>query len=281
MFATAAASSSLLAPACNRRRSSSSFAASRKSCVVTRAAAGAGGDLAGGGSGGDDEEDDLPRPIKLNANQARIAAMAFEVLYEKDPKEGLEELFKDKERPGLRLKLQQSIRAANEACKEGATVECAAAWEEVDGLEDAAMRAGMSQNAPSYADDEPSKKQGGASTSSVNKPLTPAAPKKAQDRSADPLAGMKPCQGDECEAPQGTLQARFRLEKLLASTPGGSVDDLSEGSVDELADAISEAVDIAMEMCENGEVPGQCAIAWEVVEELSASASKRKEKRGE
>ena len=26
--------------------------------------------------------------------------------------------------------------AANEACKNGATVECAAAWEEVDGLED-------------------------------------------------------------------------------------------------------------------------------------------------
>ena len=27
-------------------------------------------------------------------------------------------------------------------------MECAAAWEEVDGLEDAAMRAGMTQNAP-------------------------------------------------------------------------------------------------------------------------------------
>jgi len=27
------------------------------------------------------------------------------------------------------------LAAANEACKDGATVECAAAWEEVDGLE--------------------------------------------------------------------------------------------------------------------------------------------------
>ena len=101
-------------------------------------------------------------------------------------------MMKDKERPGLRAKLQQAIKgafaspfapvrhsphlfllgssssanaeitrprrrtltrphshprafsnaAANEACKDGATVECAAAWEEVDGLEDAAMRAG-------------------------------------------------------------------------------------------------------------------------------------------
>ena len=51
-------------------------------------------------------------PIKLTADQARIAALAFEVLYEKDPVEDLEEMLKDKERPGLRLKLQQAIEGA-------------------------------------------------------------------------------------------------------------------------------------------------------------------------
>ena len=29
-------------------------------------------------------------------------------------------------------------------------------------------------------------------------------------------------------------------------------------------------------MCENREDPSQCAVAWEVVEELSASANKKK-----
>ena len=58
---------------------------------------------------GETLDDDLPPPIKLTADQARIAALAFEVLYEKDPVEDLEEMLKDKERPGLRLKLQQAI----------------------------------------------------------------------------------------------------------------------------------------------------------------------------
>ena len=34
------------------------------------------------------------------------------MLYEKDPVEDLEEMLKDKERPGLRLKLQQAIEGA-------------------------------------------------------------------------------------------------------------------------------------------------------------------------
>ena len=119
--------------------------------------------------------DDLPPPIKLTADQARIAALAFEVLYEKDPVEDLEEMSRTR-RSGLRLKLQQAIegalafrfvvcrvilsrrssnrllpstlRAAANEVQAGATVECAVD-EEVDGLEDAAMRAGMTQNAPS------------------------------------------------------------------------------------------------------------------------------------
>lgn len=43
--------------------------------------------------------------------QARIASLAFEVLYERDPVESLEELFVDKEeRPGLRFRLTQAIK---------------------------------------------------------------------------------------------------------------------------------------------------------------------------
>merc|ERR1712216_577776 len=129
----------VITPAFARTRISLAIRASARltSRVVVHAA---------GSDGNAEDEDDLPPPIKLTADQARIAALAFEVLYEKDPKEDMEEMLKDKERPGLRAKLQQAIKAANEACKDGATVECAAACEEVDGLEDAAMRAGMTQN---------------------------------------------------------------------------------------------------------------------------------------
>ena len=64
---------------------------------------------------GEEEEDDLPPPIKLTADQARIAALAFEVLYEKDPVEEMEQMLVDRERPGLRLKLQQAIKGAARA----------------------------------------------------------------------------------------------------------------------------------------------------------------------
>lgn len=56
------------------------------------------------------EDDDLPEPIRLTPNQARIAAIAFEVLYQKDPREDMEELLVDRERPELRAKLQRAIR---------------------------------------------------------------------------------------------------------------------------------------------------------------------------
>jgi hypothetical protein len=58
------------------------------------------------------EDDDVPPPVQLTEDQARIAAIAFEVLYEKDAAESLEEMLVDKERPGLRFKLQQAIKGA-------------------------------------------------------------------------------------------------------------------------------------------------------------------------
>lgn len=79
-------------------------------------------------------------------------------------------------RPFADLTRSSSARrhaAANEACKGGATVECSIAWEEVDGLEDAAMRAGMTQNAPEssplYKAPPPPEKAGKADAKSKDK----------------------------------------------------------------------------------------------------------------
>lgn len=60
--------------------------------------------------------------------QARIAALAFEVLYEKDPVEDLEELLKDKERPTLRFRLQQAIKGSNSCDGHCCLYACSLPW---------------------------------------------------------------------------------------------------------------------------------------------------------
>jgi len=168
--------------------------------------------------------------------------------------------------------------AANEACKDGATVECAAAWEEVDGLEDAAMRAGMTQNAPPgsptavapaspAAAEKPAKKSADAPEKAKKEDKRMSNP--ATMAGVDPLAGFMPCAGDSCEAPSGTFEARLELERALQE--GGNAADEPT-----LTKAIRDAVDVAITMCEKGEDASQCAVAWEVVEELSSSASRRR-----
>ena len=160
-------------------------------------------------------------------------------------------------------------------CKAGATVECAVAWEEVDGLEDAAMRAGMTQNAPSGFEQN-------APTEAPSPPLKPEAASTNPDprmsnpatrAGVDPLADMMPCAGESCEAPQGTFEARGNLERALEAGQRGRGSESEET----LAEAIRDDVDVAITMCENGEDASQCAVAWEVVEELSASANKKRE----
>ena len=106
-----------------------------------------------------DDDKDWTDAVSLTSNQARIAALAFDVLYNK-PFLNEETLLKEDppERPKLRLMLREAIDRANQLCKEqeddkydGSTVsqesmkECRAAWEMVDELEDAAMRAGMTR----------------------------------------------------------------------------------------------------------------------------------------
>ena len=265
-----------------------------------------------------EEEDDLPEPIKLTPEQAKVAALAFELLYEKDPVEELEDMLVDRERPELRAKLQRAIEgarpdtstaregrqkisllfsnsddkaadpfpfppsihpAANEACKLGATIECAAAWEEVDGLEDAAMRAGMSQNAPSSEASSPPKAKSQIpkivekkkSSSDAKADVRMSNP--ATRAGTDPLAGMNPCGAGECEVPQGTFQARMDLERAMAG--GGAVHEDDEA----LTDQIRDAVDVAISLCEQGASAGECAVAWDVVEELSSAKRMKKRKR--
>ena len=105
MFAVASGYAALARVGCKRPLRARAVRARRAARVAVRAASSE-------ENAGESEDDDLPPPIKLTADQARIAALAFEVLYEKDPVEDLEEMLKDKERPGLRLKLQQAIKGA-------------------------------------------------------------------------------------------------------------------------------------------------------------------------
>ena len=105
MFSVASGCASLARVVCKRPCRARAVRVRRATRVAVRASSSE-------ENAGETLDDDLPPPIKLTADQARIAALAFEVLYEKDPVEDLEEMLKDKERPGLRLKLQQAIEGA-------------------------------------------------------------------------------------------------------------------------------------------------------------------------
>lgn len=142
-------------------------------------------------------------------------------------------------------------------------------------MEDAAMRVGMTQNAPDSVRSARSQK-----IPKINSAPSTSAPKKKENSSTwmsnpatmgglDPLNGIMPCSGDTCEAPSGTFEARLRLERVLA---GGA----TEAVEPKLTKAIRDAVDVAITLCENKADASQCAVAWEVVEELSSSASKRR-----
>ena len=136
------------------------------------------------------------------------------------------------------------------------------------------MRAGMTQNAPpgrtaaaaaaAPAVTRETKKEGEPKKEKSARMSNPAT-----RAGVDPLAGIMPCAGDTCEAPSGTFEARLRLERALEDG-GNALDEPT------LTKAIREAVDVAITMCEKGLDASQCAVAWEVVEELSSSANKRR-----
>ena len=121
--------------------------------------------------------------------------------------------------------------------------------------------------APPAAAEKPAKKSADAPEKAKKEDKRMSNP--ATMAGVDPLAGVMPCAGDSCEAPSGTFEARLELERALQE---------GENAADEptLTKAIRDAVDVAITMCENGEDASQCAVAWEVVEELSSSASRRR-----
>ena len=266
----------------------------------------------------DDEDNAETETISLTSNQARIAALAFDVLYNK-PFLNEEQMMKDPERPKLRLMLREAIDRAEQLCKEereereggdGSTnnnttnkrEECRAAWEIVDELEDAAMRAGMSRTnrtVESRSGSSSSSSRSESSSASKTKGAQPprripkmsevglseeelkerAMKAKRVDPFEDPLKDLDPCGPLGCEAETGEMNSRGILERAMMIPNKEERSKFDEESDKTLANAISEAVEKAMSLCDEG--GDACATAWEVVEELSASANKRRREKRE
>jgi hypothetical protein len=245
----------------------------------------------------------------LTSNQARIAALAFDVLYNK-PFLNEEKMMRDPERPKLRLMLREAIDRANQLCKEekeeesgggkaGKNEECRAAWEIVDELEDAAMRAGMSRSNRTVESSSSRSNSGDESSTNKTKRAQPprripkmsevglseeelkerATKAKRVDPFADPLKDLDPCGPLGCEAETGEMNSRGILERAMMIPNQDERKKFDEESDKTLANAISEAVEKAMSLCDEG--GDACATAWEVVEELSASANKRRREKRE
>ena len=265
----------------------------------------------------EDDEDNASETISLTSNQARIAALAFDVLYNK-PFLNEERMMKDPERPKLRLMLREAIDRAEQLCKEereereggdgsinnnttNKREECRAAWEIVDELEDAAMRAGMSRTnrtVESSSGSSSSSKSESSSTSKTKRAQPPrripkmsevglseeelkerAMKAKRVDPFEDPLKDLDPCGPLGCEAETGEMNSRGILERAMMIPNKEERSKFDEESDKTLANAISEAVEKAMSLCDEG--GDACATAWEVVEELSASANKRRREKRE
>jgi hypothetical protein len=266
-------------------------------------------DAPASGNEDDNDDDDTAETISLTSNQARIAALAFDVLYNK-PFLNEEKMMRDPERPKLRLMLREAIDRANQLCKEekeeesgggkaGKNEECRAAWEIVDELEDAAMRAGMSRSNRTVESSSSSSNSGDESSTNKTKRAQPprripkmsevglseeelkerATKAKRVDPFADPLKDLDPCGPLGCEAETGEMNSRGILERAMMIPNQDERKKFDEESDKTLANAISEAVEKAMSLCDEG--GDACATAWEVVEELSASANKRRREKRE
>jgi hypothetical protein len=102
---------------------------------------------------------------------------------------------------------------------------------------------------------------------------------KRVDPFADPLKDLDPCGPLGCEAETGEMNSRGILERAMMIPNQDERKKFDEESDKTLANAISEAVEKAMSLCDEG--GDACATAWEVVEELSASANKRRREKRE
>ena len=293
----------------NRRRKKNG----RRTLKATRASSSNTKDLDDDDDDDDDDETAI-RQFSLTENQARIAALAFDVLYEK-PFLDEEKMMKDPERPKLRLMLREAIDKAKQLCKEVEenttttttttsnksesktkiiSQECRAAWEVVDELEDAALRAGMSRSTKST--DSMSKE---ASSTTVQRKTPRRIPKLSEvgktheelqaakrnntneriDPFSDPLKDIDPCGPLGCAAQTGEMNSRGILERAMKIPNKDERKKFDKESDVSLANAITMAVSKAMSLCAEG--GDTCAAAWDEVEELSASASKRRREKRE
>jgi hypothetical protein len=141
--------------------------------------------------------------------------------------------------------------------------ECAQAWEEV--LE---LRAATAEE----------------EDAAVAAPATPSPPafSAGQARGVpDPLRGVSPWQvPGTAGAPSGSLREVGRLERLTRvsgiEAQSLTADDAKEAArarVPAVQRALEASVKEAVEACQTG-TPADCAVAWDEVEELSATVNK-------
>ena len=158
--------------------------------------------------------------------------------------------------------------AAERACDDdaGAVLECAEAWEAVLEARLADADAGSDASAPTLP--------------AGRAPFTAG----MQARGiADPLQSVRPAMLPGTLPPSGTTGSLLRaaaLERTLRSPPSppeaAGTRRPAAPPPEELAARVREAV----ETCETG-TTADCAIAWDEVEELSATRDKRKQRDGD
>jgi hypothetical protein len=157
--------------------------------------------------------------------------------------------------------------AAEAACGEASAAECAHAWEEVLELRAAQAEEAAAASAP---------------------PTTPPAPTFAGKQARgvpDPLGGVRPSQVVGTQGPpSGSLRAAGRLERMArasgADAPPEAVREAARARVPAVQRALEASVAEAVQACEGG-TSADCAVAWDAVEELSATVDKAERKQGE
>ena len=222
------------------------------------AAAGAGGGRAGGGGGGETGADESGGAASPHEFKRRL------------------------EREYMQGRIEEAKRKGQAECEEGPSPGCAAAWEEVEELSEAAARKNLLE--PNWFDEDGEENfltetlRGQQDFDPLGEAIPPGlrgvALQGRQVRGAqDPLQDVKPCEIYECVDPENTLEQAGALESLLAGGAGGP------GMGDAADLPVEQAIRQAAEVCEEDFSAPDCAVAWDQVEELSAEASRKKGKK--
>ena len=236
-----------------------------ESAVATRARRETLRDDADDGRGKDDEEEDALRRAELTNEQARIAAIALDALYDRASVTRVDDA-EAARRGRFELILREAVARAKKSCEtEGErSGACVTAWEEVSEVRDAAARAGVRTTHRTSVG-------GGVEEDAAAREAKAREMRERLRR--DPLLGATPCSHmGECTVAEGTLEARGRFARALDEE-----DDARGDEAD--ARAIEDAVKRAMSLCANGASREACALAWEEVEDLTNWGGKGKNRR--